>query len=238
MLFPEDARENFCEGLNCLNRTPRTKGFCIQKQQGKYVKIDSDSPSVVILFRDPTIEKNRNVKYVLDVNSGLNEKVSSKLFDPYSKYLLQHFPEHEIIFLDNLVRCRLPFTREKLKLNFSTLSEPYAQCCWEVSQLFFKNLSEIKCLILSSVDVLVWLEKKGLLHYQSNEIKQYFERKNHINSTTMLGECFKISGWKFPVFFFPHPVTLKLRYKKDYELKKNNLEKLENGRRKILETLK
>lgn len=237
MLFPKDARKNCCD---CLNRTAqRTKGFCIQKQQGKYVKIDSDSPSVVILFRDPTIEKNRNVEYVLDVNNGLNEEVSSKLFDPYSKHLLQHFPEREIIFLDNLVRCRLPFRREELKQNFSTLSEPYAQCCWGVSKLFFnKNLS-IKCLILSSVDVLVWLEKKRLLHYQSNEIKQYFEgKKKHINSTTMLGERFKISGCQSPVFFFPHPVTLKWSYKKDYELKKDNLEKLKHGSRKILETLK
>ena len=236
MLFSGNIQDEFCKKISCPNMdTHRTLGICIKKENDDFVITDSISPSIVIFFRDPTIEKKRSVDYVLDLN-GDKRNVSSRLFNVYVKYLLQHFPEDEIIYLDNFVRCSLPLKREELSADYINNIEPYAKCCFEVSRLFFMKLSNIKCLIFSGVDNLVWLEKKGLLKYQNKDIKEYFDCK--ANSTILLGESFEVNGWDFPIFFFPHPVTFEKQYETYYALGKPYHSNLENGREEIMKYLK
>lgn len=249
MLFPMDA--TICEGLNCPNKSKsvtKTQGICIQKKEGRYVQIDSDAPSVVILFRDPTIEKNRDVKYVLDVLDP-NIKVSSKLFDKFDECLIKYFPENEIIYLDNFIRCKLPFSKEEITEN-CLIIDPYANCCNKISLSIFNKLQNIKCLIISGTCPFVWFEYKKILHYESTDVEKYlkgfFDReiksqniKNKINSVTMLGEQFTLDGLEFPMFFFPHPVVLQRRsWDKYYAPGKDYHTQFINGRNKIIQTLK
>ncbi|MBU3966733.1 MAG: hypothetical protein KKG76_05050 [Euryarchaeota archaeon] len=248
LLFPEDLRETICEGLNCPSKSvTRTQGFCIQKKQDRYVQIDSDAPSVVILFRDPTIELDRDVKYVLDVKDP-KKQVSSKLFDIFNKCILEMLPEDEIVYLDNFIRCKLPFSNKIITEDCLKI-DPYANCCNQISLSIFNNLSNIKCLIISGTCPLVWFECKKILHYESADVEKYFKGffdrevkteniKNKINSVTMLGEQFLVDGWNFPVFFFPHPVTLQRQYDKYYAPGEDYHTQFINGRNKIIQILK
>jgi hypothetical protein len=103
MLFPKEALDEICKGRNCPNRNAnRTHGICIRKQQGDYFFVNSAAPTAIIIFRDPTIRDNRDVRYFLDIKCDNNKKVSSRLFDVYNKYLLKYFSEEEVVYLDNL----------------------------------------------------------------------------------------------------------------------------------------
>lgn len=250
MIFPSDTREKICDRLNCPNRnTYRTHGICVKHQNNKYIKINSVTPSVAIIFRDPTIENTRNVPYVLDINSDIDGKITSRLFNTYNKYLLQYFPENEVIFLDNFIRCSLPISREELSANYLNLIKPYASNCFEILHSYLEKIPDLKCLIFTNAETLFWIEKRGNLQYQNPQIRKYFEGfidkeikreniRNHINSTTLLDECFKVDDWGFPIFFFPHPVTLQRQYMKYYEVGKPYHEKFENGRKKIIKNLR
>lgn len=225
MLFPKDAREKICNGLHCPNKSiKRTKGFCIQKWQGEYVQIDSDDPSVVILFRDPTIQDkdpNREVGYVLDIDDP-KKKINSTLFTFYKDYFLDSFPGNEIIYLDNFIRCKMPFTTDQLKNDFLDLSDPYATCCYEISSLFLEKLSNLKCLIISDVRPIIWLGKLGFLTNLDPEVKSFIDKYEDgksmpdMNSTILLNKSFQLDNFKFTVFFFLHPNTLQLQYTKSY----------------------
>ena len=248
MLLSEEERGTICKGQKCPNwGVGLTQGICIQRQHNKFVQIDSDAPSVVILFRDPTIEKDRNVNYVLDVLDP-KIKVSSKLFDIFDACLIKYFPENEIIYLDNFIRCKMPFSKGEISENCLKI-DSYANCCSKISLSIFNKLKNIKCLILSGTCPFIWFEYKKILHYESADIEKYlkgfFDRevksqniKNKINSVTMLGEQFTLDGLDFPIFFFPHPVVLQRSWDKYYAPGKDYHTQLINGRYKIIQNLK
>lgn len=251
MLFPNDAKQKICEELNCPSENAnRTKGLCIQKRQGRFIQTDSDAPSVLILFRDPTIELDRDVEYVLDIKNPKN-KISSTLFDIFDKRILNYFPEDEIIYLDNFIRCRLPFSNKEITEDCSII-DPYANCCNQISLCIFNKLnklSNIKCLIISGTCQLVWFENKKILHYESADVEKYLEGffnrevkteniKNKVNSVTLLGEQFIVDGLDFPIFFFPHPKVLQPRsWDKYYALGKDYHTQFINGRDKIIQKI-
>lgn len=247
MLFPNDARKTICEGLNCPSKNARrTQGFCIQKKKGKYVQIDSGAPSVVILFRDPTIadmDARREVENVLDIRNP-KENVNSNLFTFYKTYLLDFFPGNEIIYLDNFIRCKMPFTSIQLKNDFLKLSDSYATCCYEISRSFLGRLPNLKCLIISDVKPIIWLGKKNFLTNLSSDIKQvisdYQDDKFNSgeNSTILLNEHLNLDKFKFPVLFFPHPNTLQLQYNRWYAPGKKYYTEFKNHLNMISDILK
>lgn len=247
MLFPNDARKTICEGLNCPSKNARrTQGICIQKKNGEYFQIDSDAPSVVILFRDPTIadkDANREVKYVLDIKKP-KENVNSTLFTFYKTYFLDFFPENEIIYLDNFIRCKMPFTSKELNKKFLELSDPYAACCCKISLSFLEKLPNLKCLIISDVKAIISFGKKDFLTNLSSDIKQFINNyqdeksKNGENSTILLNERFNLLNFNFPVLFFLHPNTLQLQYEKWYALGKKYCIEFEDHQNMIFEILK
>lgn len=217
MLFPENAK--ICDGLNCpIKNTGRTKGICIQRQQDEFIRINSNTPSVLILFSDPTIRDKRPVPFILNIKSNLNEKVTSRLFDPYNKYLLPYIPDSEIIYLDNFFRCQAS-NADELSKNFMTSSHPFAQNCYENSKFLFNSLN-LKCLIISRGPILIWLGQKGLLHCDNNIIMQYIKnyKWNHSKRgfKILLNECFTLDDYIFPVFYFPYPTQLNARYEECY----------------------
>jgi hypothetical protein len=243
MLF-NDARKTICE--NCPSKNVGiTQGFCIQKKNGKYFQIDSDAPSVVILFRDPTIKDpnpNRVVKYVLDIDDP-KKKLNSTLFTFYKPFL-DYFPDNEIIYLDNFIRCKMPFTTIQLKNNFLKLSDPYATCCYDISRSFLGRLTKLKCLIISDVKPIIWLGKKNFLTNISSDIKQvisdYQDDKFNSgeNSTILLNERLNLDKFKFPVLFFPHPNTLHLQYPRRYAPGKKYYTEFKNHLNMIFDILK
>ncbi len=247
MLFPNDARKTICEGLNCLSKNARrTQGFCIQKKHGKYVQIDSDTPSVVILFRDPTIadmDTRREIEYVLDIRNP-KENVNSILFTFYKTYFLDFFPRNDIIYLDNFIRCKMPFTSKELNKKFLELSDPYATCCCEISHSFLGKLPNLKCLIISDVKAIISFGKKGFLTNLSSDIEQFINNyqdeksNNDENSTILLNERFNLKDFNFPTLFFPHPNTLQFQYKKWYAPGKKYCTEFENHRNMIFDILK
>lgn len=244
MLF-NDAWKTICE--NCPSKNiRRTQGFCIQKKNGNYFQIDSDAPSVIILFRDPTIadnDANREVKYVLDIKNP-KEKINSTLFTFYKTYFLDFFPENEIIYLDNFIRCKMPFTSTELNKKFIELSDPYAACCCEISQSFLGKLPNLKSLIISDVKAIISFGKKGLLTNTSSDIEKFINNyqdeksNNDVNSTILLNERFNLKDFKFPTLFFPHPNTLQFQYKKWYAPGKKYCKEFEDHRNMIFEILK
>ncbi len=244
MLF-SDARETICESCPSKN-TRRTQGFCIQKKNGNYVQIDADAPSVVILFRDPTIKDpnpNRVVKYVLDIDDP-KYNLNSTLFTSYKRYFLDSIPGDEIIYLDNFIRCKMPFTTIQLKNDFLNLSDPYATGCCEISRSFLGRLhSNLKCLIISDVKAIISFGKKGFLTNLSSDIEQFItnyqdgKSNNNENSTILLNKRFNLKDFKFPVLFFLHPNTL-LQYNLWYAPGKKYCTEFENHRKMIFEILK
>lgn len=220
MLFPKDARKTICEGLKCPNRNDdRTKGICTQRQQDKFVGVNSDNPSVLILFRDPTIRDRRPVPFVLNIKPKVNEKVTSRLFETYNRYLLPHVPDGEIIYLDNFFRCQASDADELTK-NFIKNSHPFAENCYEISKLLF-NILHLKCLIISSGTILIWLGQKGFLRCDNNIIMQYikdykWDRSNRGSFKILLNECFTLEGYDFPVFYFPYTTSMNTRHEMSY----------------------
>lgn len=238
MLFPEEGRYTICEGRNCPNKNAnRTRGICIKKQQNDYICVNSDNPSVIIIFRDPTIENNRNVPYVLDINYVNGKKVSSRLFNFYNKHLLNHFPEGEIVYLDNFIRCPLSIPRATLSSDYWRYSSESATCCNEITNLLVDKMKNLKCLIFSSIESFNWLICKGLLHFKNKKIIDYIKEEKE-NSTVLLDECFNIKRWDFPIFYFPHPSILQYQYGKHYAPNKKYYMKFKNGRERILQVLK
>ncbi len=219
MLFPENAK--ICDGLNCpIRDTGRTKGICIQRQQNEFIKINSNTPSILILFSDPTIRYKRPVPFILKIKSNVNETVTSRLFGPYTKYLLPYIPDNEIIYLDNFFRCQASSTDE-LSNNFMKNSHPFAQNCYENSKILFNNLN-LKCLIISRGKILIWLGQKGLLYCNDSKIMKYindykWDHSNRGNFTILLNECFTLKDYGFPVFYFPYPTQLNARYDEIYD---------------------
>lgn len=237
MLFPEKARYRICEG-NCPNKNAnRTRGICVRKQQNNYVCVNSDAPSVVIIFRDPTIEDNRNVPYVLDIRYVKNKKASSQLFSPYTKHLLSYFPEGEIVYLDNFIRCPISVSMATLSNNYWQYSKKPATYCSKISRLLVDKIQNLKCLIFSDVKPLIWFGREGLLHSKNKKVDDYIKEKKG-NSTVFLDECFEVKGWRFPVFYFPHPKVLQRQYKRYYAPNKRYHMKFKNGRERILQVLK
>jgi len=243
MLFPNDAKEIICKGIKCPNTNERTLGVCIQKKGDKYVYSDSEKPSVIILFRDPTIQDSnpdRIIKHVLDIEDP-KDKIKSTLFTFYKTYFLDFFPENEIIYLDNCIRCKMPFTTKQLKSDFLKLSDPYASCCYKISKAFLGRLPNLKCLIISDVKSIIWLGKKGFFTNLNNStqgfIDKYEENKsNQGNSTILLNQSLQLKDFNFPVFFFMHPNTLQLQQKYYAPGEKYNI-KFECHRNMILDIL-
>jgi hypothetical protein len=89
----------------------------------------------------------------------------------------------------------------------------------------------------SDVKPLIWLGRKGLLHFKNTEINDYIKEEKG-NSTVLLDECFEVRGWDFPVFYFPHPKVLQLQYSMYYDSNKRYHTKFEMGRDRILQVLK
>lgn len=248
MQFPVGAMETVCKG--CPNKdTSRTKGFYIQKRQGKYVHIDFDASSdvsVVILFRDPTINDpnpERIVRYVLDVDDP-KTSIHSRLFTFYDMYFLNFFPDDIIVYLDNFIRCKMPYTLDKLNKDYLNLSNPYATCCCKISRSFLEKLPNLKCLIISDVKPVVWLGKKDFittLDKKTNEFIATYKDQKPLpdkTSTILLNQCFYFGDIKLPVFFFPHPNTMQLQYKRSYAPRKKHSMEFQNHIDMILNMLK
>lgn len=245
MLFPNDAKEIICKGINCPSKNEsRTWGVCIQKNGDKYGYLDSDAPSVLILFRDPTIEDSnpkRVVKNVLDIEDP-KKKIKSTLFTFYKTYLLDLFPENEIIYLDNCIRCKMPFTIEQLKNDFLKLSNPYASCCYEISKSILKGLPNLKCLIISDVKSIIWLGERGFFRNLNGDTQRFIDnyeegKYNEGNSTILLNQRFQLEDFDFPVFFFMHPKTLQLQYETYYAPGKKYNKEFEKHRNMILSSV-
>lgn len=222
MLFPNDARKKICEGLNCPNRKAgRTQGICIQRRQNEFVCIKLKTPSALILFRDPNIENTRTVPCVLNIRYNVGEKATSRLFEPYNKYLLPHIPDGEMIYLDNFFRCQaLNKTAKELTHNFMQESHPFAEYCYDISKLLL-NTFKLKCLIISDASLVIWLVQKGFMCCERNDLKQYIKdykwgQSNIGNFKILLNECFSLDGYDFPVFYFPYPKSLNAHYSSSY----------------------
>ena len=222
MLFPKNVKGTICEKLKCLNRNvDRTQGICIEKQQQEFVCINSKTPSVLILFRDPNIENIRTVPFVLNIRYNEGGKATSRLLEPYNKYLIPHIPDGEIIYLDNFIRCQISNkTAQELTDNFMQESHPFAENCYQISKLLL-NIFQLKCLIISDAKLVIWLVQKGFMHCERNDIKQYIQdykwgQSNKGNFKILLNECFTLDGYYFPVFYFPYPKNLNAHYKSSY----------------------
>jgi len=222
MLLSEEKRRTICKGQKCPNcNAGRTQGICIQRQQNKFVCVNPNTPSVLILFRDPNIENIRTVKFVLNIIYKVGGKATSRLLEPYNKYLLPHIPDGEIIYLDNFIRCQISNkTAEELTDNFMQESHPFAEYCYQISKLLLNNF-QLKCLIISDAKLVIWLVQKGFMHCERNDIKQYiidykWGQSNKGNFKILLNECFKLDGYYFPVFYFPYPKNLNAHYKSSY----------------------
>jgi hypothetical protein len=125
----------------------RTHGICIRKQQNDYFFVNSDAPTAIIIFRDPTIRDNRDVRYVLDIKYDNNKKVSSLLFNVYNKHLLKYFSEEEVVYLDNFVRCRVPISMDELSNDYWMYSDKPAAYCNGILKLLVDKVQNPKCLI-------------------------------------------------------------------------------------------
>jgi hypothetical protein len=174
------------------------------------------TPSILILFRDPNTENIRTVNFILNIIYNVGGKATSRLFEPYNKYLLPYIPDGEIIYLDNFIRCQVPNkTSQELTNNFMKESHPFAEKCYQISNI-------LKCLIISDASLVIWLVQKGLMRCENADIKEYiieykWGQSNRGNFKILLNECFTLDGYDFPVFYFPYPKNLNARYKLSYE---------------------
>jgi len=221
-LLSEEARGTICKEQKCPNwNAGRTQGICIERQQNKFVCVNPTTPSVLILFRDPNTENIRTVNFILNIRYNVGEKVTSRLFEPYNKYLLSHIPDGEIIYLDNFIRCQVPNkTAQELTNNFMKESHPFAENCYQISKVLF-DIFKLKCLIISNALLVIWLVQKGLMRCERKDIKQYikdykWDQSNKGNFKILLNECFTLDGYDFPVFYFPYPKNLNAHYKLSY----------------------
>lgn len=241
MLFPDNAQQEICENKTCphnANRIfDRSKAVCIKKQSDNYIVVNSESPSILILFRDPKIEIERNVPYVLDLKYAPNEKVSSRLFSSYKTHLLNYFPDGEIIYLDNFIRCQCPnVSRSELSKNFWNYSNRPAIYCVEITKILIGEFNNLKCLIFSDTKLFEWFRNNGLLHFLDQETEDFLS-SGRGKSPVLLNKCFNVEGWNFPVFFFPHPNTLLRQYWRFYAPGKPYHSEFMDGRAKILSIL-
>lgn len=206
MFLFEEALCKICEKCP-MNGTDRTYGLSVKKQRGSYICVDSVEPSVVIVFRDPKIKKDRYVPYVLDIKYVKEERASSRLFDTYDKHLLRHFPEGESVYLDNFIRCRISIKSDEIRSNYLSLLDGPPTYCMEILKSLLRIRQHVKCLVFADITPLVWLAFEGSLVIGESKVGSFLKGIGG-NSTILLGKSFEVRDWNFPVFFFPHPNTL------------------------------
>lgn len=210
----------FCQELNCPNRgNPFSQSLCIRKGKavGPAWQLEGGlQPSVVFLFRDPTKGKPGPVEHVLNLRPREDAvPLPRHVASPYSD-LFSSFHEGDVLCLDNFVRRGFAYSSGR-PMSLADLNKLYEvadrteagramACCFTVTQSIVARLAPTR-LVLTNKDNIRWLLNNGFLHGLSERGRAYI-RSGEGHSCVLLGEPFRIEGWGFPVYFFPHPKSL------------------------------
>lgn len=108
MRFPLTANHDICAKHGCpfqvfpAEGEIRPQGYCVNRRDGECYISEAD-PSLVVLVRDPTIEKYKPFQYVLRARIK-DHKPSSQLFGMLDHFLLSRLSGNPDVYVDNYIR--------------------------------------------------------------------------------------------------------------------------------------